>query len=99
MMTHAKGVRVQAFASPPSTRAPAVVMKVNSHRRRRPGEPPRQRRWSLLRVRDWRVATKLAAVLLLPATGFLVLAGLQLNRSVGTWQRPVPVAPCIKVGL
>ena len=32
-------------------------MKVNSHRRRRPGEPQR-RSASLFRVRDWRVPTK-----------------------------------------
>jgi len=87
---------VQTFASEPSTAAPAVVMKVNSHRRARPGEP--QRRWSPFRVRDWRVPTKLAAVLVLPAVAFLVIAGVQINSSVATARQTESFARGIKVG-
>ncbi|HTJ34478.1 MAG TPA: nitrate- and nitrite sensing domain-containing protein [Dactylosporangium sp.] len=88
---------MQTFASPPSTRAPAVVMKVNSHRRRRPGEPPR-RSASLFRVRDWRVPTKLAAVLVLPAVAFLVIAGVQINLSVQDATKLDQFAQGVKVG-
>ena len=44
---------------------------VASHRRRSP-----------LRLRDWRVRSKLAAVLTIPAFGFLVVAGVQIVSSV-----------------
>src|SRR5690349_20646618 len=71
-------------------------MKVNSHRRARPGEP--QRRWSPFRVRDWRVPTKLAAVLVLPAVAFLVIAGVQINSSVATARQTESFARGIKVG-
>lgn len=71
-------------------------MKVNSHRRRRPGEP--QRRTSLLRVRDWRVPTKLAAVLVLPAVAFLVIAGVQINASVQDASKLDQFAQGVKVG-
>jgi hypothetical protein len=73
-------------------------MKVNSHRRRRPGDPPRTRRWSLLRVRDWRVPTKLSAVLVLPAVAFLVIAGVQINSSVASAQSLNQFAGSVKVG-
>ncbi|MEV4517826.1 nitrate- and nitrite sensing domain-containing protein, partial [Dactylosporangium sp. NPDC049525] len=88
---------MQTFASPPSSRAPAVVMKVNSHRRRRPGEPQR-RSASLFRVRDWRVPTKLAAVLVLPAVAFLVIAGVQINASVQDASKLDQFAQGVKVG-
>ncbi|WP_190249319.1 sensor histidine kinase, partial [Dactylosporangium sucinum] len=88
---------MQTFASQPSTRAPAVVMKVNSHRRRRPGEPQR-RSASLVRVRDWRVPTKLAAVLVLPAVAFLVIAGVQINASVQDASKLDQFAQGVKVG-
>jgi len=53
-------------------------MSVGSHRRGRPpGAPPGPRQPSLFRVRDWRVGTKLAAVLVVPSVAFLILAGLQ----------------------
>jgi Nitrate and nitrite sensing len=55
-------------------------MSVGSHRRGRPpsgSDAPR--RSSRLRVRDWRVGTKLAAVLVVPSVAFLVLAGLQTS--------------------
>src|SRR5690348_5160544 len=71
-------------------------MKVNSHRRARPGEP--QRRWSPFRVRDWRVPTQLAAVLVLPAVAFLVIAGVQINSSVATARQTESFARGIKVG-
>jgi hypothetical protein len=73
-------------------------MKVNSHRRRRPGEPRRPRRLSLFRVRDWRVPTKLAAVLVLPAVAFLVIAGVQINSSVANARRLDQFAQGVKVG-
>ncbi|MFF5119147.1 nitrate- and nitrite sensing domain-containing protein [Dactylosporangium aurantiacum] len=72
-------------------------MKVNSHRRRRPGEPQR-RSASLLRVRDWRVPTKLAAVLVLPAVAFLVIAGVQINASVQDASKLDQFAQGVKVG-
>ncbi len=37
-----------------------------------------------MRMRDWRVAVKLAAVLTLPLMGFLVVAGVQVTTSVST---------------
>ncbi len=72
-------------------------MKVNSHRRARPGEPAR-RRWSPFRVRDWRVPTKLAAVLVLPAVAFLVIAGVQINSSVSAARQTETFARGITVG-
>src|SRR4051812_14575494 len=72
-------------------------MKVNSHRRRRPGEPQR-RSASLFRVRDWRVPTKLAAVLVLPAVAFLVIAGVQINVSVQDATKLDQFAQGVKVG-
>lgn len=72
-------------------------MKVNSHRRRRPGEPQR-RNASLFRVRDWRVPTKLAAVLVLPAVAFLVIAGVQINTSVQDASKLDQFAQGVKVG-
>src|SRR5688572_27306115 len=42
------------------------------------------RRPSAMRMRDWRVAVKLAAVLTIPLMGFLVVAGVQVTSSVGT---------------
>lgn len=70
-------------------------MGVSPHRRRRPGavprgfvEPPlpgspppgpRRPARSRLRVRDWRVPTKLIAVLLVPSLAFLALAGIQVS--------------------
>ena len=72
-------------------------MKVNSHRRRRPGEPARRRGFSLLRVGDWRVPTKLAASLVLPAVAFLVIAGVQINASVDNATKLDQFASGIKV--
>ncbi|GAA2364069.1 hypothetical protein GCM10010170_061580 [Dactylosporangium salmoneum] len=70
---------------------------MNSHRRRRPGEPQR-RSASLFRVRDWRVPTKLAAVLVLPAVAFLVIAGVQINLSVQDATKLDQFAQGVKVG-
>lgn len=59
-------------------------MSVGSHRRGRPlDELDRSRRFILLRPRDWRVRTKLAAALVVPSLAFLVLAGMQ-TASVAT---------------
>jgi hypothetical protein len=53
-------------------------MSVGSHRRGRPlAGPDAPHRFSLPRVRDWRVGTKLAAALVVPSVAFLILAGLQ----------------------
>lgn len=58
-------------------------MKVSGHRRGQPeGARRTRRRFGFLRVRDWRVPTKLTAVLLIPAVAFLVIGGLQINSSV-----------------
>lgn len=48
------------------------------HRHQRPGVrvPPHRRR-SRLRLRDWRMRTKLTAVLIIPSLAFLLLAGAQ----------------------
>ncbi|MFC0504809.1 nitrate- and nitrite sensing domain-containing protein [Micromonospora costi] len=57
---------------------------VSSHRRRRfdVRVVPHRRR-SPLRLRDWRMRTKLATVLVVPSVAFLVLAGVQTRVLVG----------------
>ncbi|MFC3500104.1 nitrate- and nitrite sensing domain-containing protein [Micromonospora krabiensis] len=57
---------------------------VSHHRRRRfdVRVVPHRRR-SPLRLRDWRMRTKLAAVLVIPSVAFLVLAGVQTRALVG----------------
>ncbi|RQW83925.1 sensor histidine kinase, partial [Micromonospora globispora] len=57
---------------------------VSHHRRRRfdVRVVPHRRR-SALRLRDWRMRTKLATVLVLPTVAFLVLAGVQTRGLVG----------------
>ncbi|MEU4681114.1 nitrate- and nitrite sensing domain-containing protein [Micromonospora sp. NPDC023737] len=57
---------------------------VPNHRRRHFGERvvPHRRR-SPLRLRDWRMGTKLATVLVVPSVAFLVLAGVQTSALVG----------------
>ncbi len=48
-----------------------------------PGPQLRRRRGPrLFRIRDWRVRTKLGAVLTIPAVAFLAIAGIQTNTSV-----------------
>ncbi|MFG2038241.1 nitrate- and nitrite sensing domain-containing protein [Dactylosporangium sp. NPDC048998] len=49
-------------------------------------------------MRDWRVPTKLAAVLVLPAVAFLVIAGVQINLSVQDATRLDQFAQGVKVG-
>ncbi|WP_243715268.1 nitrate- and nitrite sensing domain-containing protein [Micromonospora sp. KC207] len=58
--------------------------EVSNHRRRRFGVRvvPHRRR-SPLRLRDWRMGTKLATVLVIPSVAFLVLAGVQTQGLVG----------------
>ncbi|WP_319461867.1 nitrate- and nitrite sensing domain-containing protein [Micromonospora sp. RTP1Z1] len=57
---------------------------VSNHRRRRfdVRVVPHRRR-SALRLRDWRMGTKLATVLIIPSVAFLVLAGVQTRALVG----------------
>ncbi|MGS2615339.1 nitrate- and nitrite sensing domain-containing protein [Micromonospora sp. LZ34] len=57
---------------------------VSSHRRRRfdVRVVPHRRR-SPFRLRDWRMRTKLATVLVIPSVAFLVLAGVQTRALVG----------------
>ncbi|MGI5519822.1 nitrate- and nitrite sensing domain-containing protein [Micromonospora sp. CA-259024] len=57
---------------------------VSNHRRRRfdVRVVPHRRR-SPFRLRDWRMSTKLATVLVVPSVAFLVLAGLQTSALVG----------------
>ncbi|MFG1800843.1 nitrate- and nitrite sensing domain-containing protein [Micromonospora carbonacea] len=57
---------------------------VSNHRRRRfdVRVVPHRRR-SPLRLRDWRMGTKLATVLVIPSVAFLVLAGVQTQGLVG----------------
>ncbi|SCL19824.1 Signal transduction histidine kinase [Micromonospora pallida] len=58
---------------------------VSNQRRRRLDVrvvPPHRRR-SPFRLRDWRMGTKLAAVLIIPSVAFLVLAGVQTRGLVG----------------
>ncbi|MFI7576569.1 nitrate- and nitrite sensing domain-containing protein [Micromonospora sp. NPDC049497] len=57
---------------------------VSNHRRRRfdVRVVPHRRR-SALRMRDWRMRTKLATVLVIPSVAFLVLAGIQTSGLVG----------------
>ncbi|GAB3076558.1 hypothetical protein GCM10027186_36430 [Micromonospora schwarzwaldensis] len=45
--------------------------------------PPPHRRRSGFRLRDWRLGTKLATVLVIPSVAFLVLAGVQTRGLVG----------------
>ncbi|GAA2595709.1 hypothetical protein GCM10010399_27850 [Dactylosporangium fulvum] len=49
-------------------------------------------------MRDWRVPTKLAAVLVLPAVAFLVIAGVQINASVQDASKLDQFAQGVKVG-
>ncbi|WP_432831814.1 nitrate- and nitrite sensing domain-containing protein [Dactylosporangium sp. CA-092794] len=49
-------------------------------------------------MRDWRVPTKLAAVLVLPAVAFLVIAGVQINLSVQDASKLDQFAQGVKVG-
>ncbi|GLY20272.1 histidine kinase [Micromonospora sp. NBRC 101691] len=61
-----------------------VEHAVSNHRRRRLDVRvvPHRRR-SPFRLRDWRMRSKLAAVLLIPSVAFLVLAGVQTRGLVG----------------
>ncbi|MEH0845600.1 nitrate- and nitrite sensing domain-containing protein [Micromonospora sp. CPCC 205711] len=64
--------------------APELDRDAESHRRNRFDETvmPHRRR-SPLRLRDWRMRTKLATVLVIPTVAFLVLAGVQTTGLVG----------------
>ncbi|KXK61599.1 ATP-binding protein [Micromonospora rosaria] len=66
------------------TRPDANPGGVSSHRRRRfdVRVVPHRRR-SAFRLRDWRMGTKLTAVLIIPSLAFLVLAGVQSASLVG----------------
>ena len=57
---------------------------MSNHRRRRfdVRVVPHRRR-SPFRLRDWRMSTKLATVLVVPSVAFLVLAGVQTTTLVG----------------
>ena len=55
------------------------------------GHAPQPR--SRLRVRDWRVRTKLAAVLLIPSVALLALAGVQIGTLVDAGRRAAPTSP------
>jgi hypothetical protein len=52
----------------------------------------------VFRVRDWRVPTKLAAVLVLPAVAFLVVAGILINSTVQRATELDQFAEGVKVG-
>src|SRR3954464_13081907 len=71
---------VSTIAPPPSTTT------TSTHRGTGPGPrhaPPKRRRAPrLFRVRDWRVRTKLGAVLTIPAVAFLAVAGVQTDTAV-----------------
>src|SRR4051794_21565267 len=71
---------VSTIAPPPSTTT------TSTHRGTGPGPRPvpskRRRGPRLFRLRDWRVRTKLGAVLTIPAIAFLAVAGVQTNTSV-----------------
>jgi hypothetical protein len=65
--------------------APDSVRNTVSHHRRRRLDVrvvPHRRR-SALRLRDWRMGTKLGAVLIIPSVAFLLLAGVQTSALVG----------------
>src|SRR4051794_26410901 len=70
---------VSAIAPPPST------VTISTHRGSGPGGgplPQRRRGPRLFRVRDWKVRTKLGAVLTIPAVAFLAVAGVQTDTAV-----------------
>ncbi|MFC7549968.1 nitrate- and nitrite sensing domain-containing protein [Plantactinospora sp. GCM10030261] len=54
-----------------------------NHRRRLDGRVVPHRRRSVWRVRDWRIRSKLIAVLIIPSVAFLVLAGVQTGALFG----------------
>ncbi|MGN9812532.1 nitrate- and nitrite sensing domain-containing protein [Micromonospora sp. BQ11] len=56
---------------------------VSNHRRRFDVRVVAHRRRSPFRMRDWRMRTKLATVLVIPSVAFLVLAGIQTSGLVG----------------
>uniref|UniRef100_UPI0035E46041 sensor histidine kinase n=1 Tax=Micromonospora polyrhachis TaxID=1282883 RepID=UPI0035E46041 len=62
---------------------PASDAKSSQRRRRLDVRVVPHRRRSPLRLRDWRMRTKLGAVLILPSVAFLVLAGVQTNVLIG----------------
>ncbi|HYN94825.1 MAG TPA: nitrate- and nitrite sensing domain-containing protein [Pilimelia sp.] len=81
----------------PADRGPVDRRQPGSHPsdRRRPGERrpagrrpapqvrlPEPRRRSVLRIRDWRVRTKLAVVLVVPSLALLMVAGVQIRTLV-----------------
>ncbi|MER7168925.1 nitrate- and nitrite sensing domain-containing protein [Micromonospora sp. NPDC000207] len=72
---------------------------VSSHRRRRfdVRVVPHRRR-SALRLRDWRMGTKLATVLVIPTLAFLVLAGVQTVGLVGRTTTLSDFAAQVEVG-
>src|SRR3990170_8826610 len=56
---------------------------VPRHRRRLDVRVVPHRRRSRLRLRDWRMRTKLATVLVIPSVAFMVVAGVQTGALVG----------------
>ncbi|MGW0434994.1 sensor histidine kinase [Micromonospora sp. NPDC003197] len=62
---------------------PASGAESSQPRRRLDVRVMPHRRRSPLRLRDWRMRTKLGAVLILPSVAFLVLAGVQTNVLIG----------------
>ncbi|MGW2124795.1 sensor histidine kinase [Streptomyces sp. NPDC001758] len=66
------------FTPPPRTAAPAPVPGPE------PTAPPAQR-GSRMSPRNWRVATRLNAILLIPVLVGLVMGGFQVKSSIDTW--------------
>ncbi|WP_233562927.1 sensor histidine kinase [Micromonospora musae] len=62
---------------------PALGSMAGQHRRRFDERVVPHRRRSPMRLRDWRLRTKLATVLVVPSVAFLVLAGVQTSSLVG----------------
>ncbi|MFI7026248.1 sensor histidine kinase [Micromonospora sp. NPDC049900] len=72
---------------------------MSAHRRRRfdVRVVPHRRR-SAFRLRDWRMRTKLAAVLVIPSVAFLVMAGVQAQSLVGRASTLSDFAAQVRVG-
>ena len=69
-------------AGPDQSHSPLLNSNNNRRRRLDVRVVPHRRR-SALRLRDWRIRTKLGAVLIIPSVAFLALAGVQTGALVG----------------
>ncbi|MFF3750839.1 nitrate- and nitrite sensing domain-containing protein [Streptomyces sp. NPDC002018] len=65
------------FTPPPRTAVPPAVAS---------GSPPKPGSTSALSPRNWRVPTRLNAILLIPVLVGLVMGGFQVKASIDTWQ-------------